>query len=88
MGWTTGIATYFLIWWIALFVTLPLGVKMAEPEPGHAHGAPENPRLVFKFLLTSVISAVIWLAIYGLIKIEIIDFRAISAAMMREDHMQ
>jgi predicted secreted protein len=88
MGWVTGIATYFLIWWIAIFVTLPLGVKMAEPQQGHAYGAPANPRLGFKFLVTSVISAIIWLVIYALVEIEIIDFRAISAVMMQEDRMQ
>ena len=38
MGWATGIMVYLVIWWIALFMVLPLGVRRVE-NPGKGAGA-------------------------------------------------
>lgn len=65
MDWFSGILVYFLIWWVVLFAILPWGVRIPdEPEPGHAAGAPSNPRLWLKALVTTIVSLVIWLAVY------------------------
>ena len=41
---STGFAIYFVIWWIALFLTLPFGVRSqhedGEGSPGSDPGAP------------------------------------------------
>ena len=45
MSVATGIAVYFVIWWIVLFAVLPWGVKIPDnPERGHATSAPEKRR--------------------------------------------
>lgn len=62
MDWGTGLATYVVIWWIALFAVLPWGIK-TDPETGQI-GAPLAPQLMRKFVATSLLSAVIWLIIY------------------------
>ena len=50
---------FFLLWWVVLFTTLPFGVRRAEnPQPGIDTGAPENPRLVTKALVTTGIAGV------------------------------
>jgi predicted secreted protein len=86
MDWFTGIVSYFLIWWTALFMVLPFWVRTPDkPEQGHMPGAPENPHLLRKFLVTSVLSAMIWLVVFGLSQARIIDFRAIAAQMVEED---
>jgi len=65
MNWLTGIVVYVLVWWVTLFIVLPLWVTPSEPgDPGFAAGAPRRPRLVLKAALTSAIAAIIWLAIY------------------------
>ncbi len=57
---------FVLIWWLALFTVLPIGVRRVEtPEPGHEAGAPENPKLWRKGLLTTVIAAALTGAIYA-----------------------
>lgn len=57
--------TYLNVWWLVLFVVLPVGVKRAEnPAPGHSHGAPENARLKEKFIATTLVAAVITAIIY------------------------
>lgn len=86
MDWFTGIIAYLLIWWTALFAVLPWGNRMAEnPVPGQMHSAPDVPRLKQKFLITTVVSVVLWLVLYVLVSADIIDFRQIAGAMMTED---
>lgn len=76
MGWVTGIILYVLVWWITLFTVLPLWVTPAEPDdPGHAAGAPQSPYLLRKIALTTVVSAVIWMAIYFVIRSPWFSFR-------------
>jgi len=76
MGWVTGIVVYVLAWWVTLFAVLPLWVTLAEPDdPGHAAGAPQRPRLLLKAAITTVVSAVVWLAIYFLVSSPFLSFR-------------
>lgn len=76
MAWVTGIVVYVLVWWITLFAVLPLWVTPAEPDdPGHAAGAPQRPRILLKMAITTVVSALIWLAIYLLVKSPWLSFR-------------
>jgi predicted secreted protein len=64
MGIGTGIAIYFLIWWVVLFAVLPWGVRPQGDEavPGSDLGAPQVPRVWMKLLWTTVVSAVIFAA--------------------------
>ncbi len=67
---STAFAIYFVIWWIALFLTLPFGVRSqhedGEAAPGTDPGAPVSTWLGRKLIWTTVISAVffavMWLA--------------------------
>jgi predicted secreted protein len=65
----SGIAVYFIIWWVVLFAVLPWGVQNAheagEPlEVGNEPGAPVRPRLLLKALITTIISALIFAIVY------------------------
>jgi len=56
---------FLIMWWLVLFTTLPFGVQRQEnPVPGTEAGAPENPRLWMKALVTTLITAVLTGAIY------------------------
>ena len=62
MDWFTACVLYVLIWWTALFAVLPLGVRpveQADRETGW-RGAPQEPRLGRKLVLTTLVSAVSW----------------------------
>jgi predicted secreted protein len=75
----TGIAVYIVVWWIVLFAVLPWGVRQSDaPQPGHADGAPENPRLWLKAGVTTLIAAVIWAAIYFVVQSDWISFREMA----------
>lgn len=77
MNWLVGIGMYVVLWWIAIFAVLPWGVKPSPlGDPGHAAGAPANPRLLLKAAITSVVAAVLWLIIYWAVTSDLIDFRS------------
>ena len=76
MTWFTGIATYFVVWWVVLFGVLPFGIKRhREREPGLDLGAPDEPRIWIKAGVTSVIATLVWLAVYAVIEAGLIKVR-------------
>ena len=57
----TSIIVYLLIWWTVIFTILPYGnAPDAKVQSGHATSAPANPRLKKKFIITTLVSFVIW----------------------------
>ena len=65
MSLATAIAIYFVIWWVVLFTVLPWGVRSQEEEGGDVvsgsdPGAPVIPRLWWKLVWTTVVSAVVF----------------------------
>jgi predicted secreted protein len=77
VGIATGLAVYFVIWWIALFAVLPFWTRPrdAAREEGGWRGAPERPHLLRKALVTSLVAAVIWLALHVGIEQGWVSFR-------------
>lgn len=72
----TGIMVYIVLWWLVLFTVLPWGVRPAEnPQAGHEIGAPEKPRLLLKFAVTTVVAGVIFGALYWFIDQGFVSFR-------------
>ncbi len=77
MNWVSGVVLYILIWWVALFAVLPIGVRaMDRPDAASGwRGTPAAPRIWVKVGLTTVVAAVIWLVAFGLITSGWISFR-------------
>ena len=80
MGITGSIIVYVLIWWIIFFSVLPLGIKsnkekFKETIEGIDPGAPINPRIGKKFLITTIITSIIFIVIYYLVKFDILNLR-------------
>lgn len=72
----TAILVYVVVWWIVLFTVLPWGAHPPEkPELGHATSAPEKPRLLLKFAITTVVAGIVFAAIYWFITADFISFR-------------
>ncbi len=86
MGIGTGIVAFIIIWWLTLFTVLPWGIQRnANPALGEDHGAPVKHRIALKALITTVIAAIIWGALYAAIEFDIFSFRDISGSYRRED---
>ena len=82
----TGIIVYMLIFWTVLFAVLPWGNQPPdEKDAGAMGGAPANPRIKQKFIITAIVSTILWVIISLLIHFEVVDFHAIAMQMKAED---
>tara|TARA_X000000368_G_C22672384_1_gene554502 strand:+ start:33 stop:287 length:255 start_codon:yes stop_codon:yes gene_type:complete len=73
MGITGSLIVYVLIWWIVFFSILPIGIKSQNREfkenlAGNDPGAPKNPNIVKKFLISTLITSIIFFVIYYVVK--------------------
>ena len=80
MGITGSIIVYVLIWWIIFFSVLPVGIqsnnrKFKEKSKGIDLGAPKNPNISKKFLITTIITSIIFIVIYYLVKFDLLNLR-------------
>jgi predicted secreted protein len=71
MGVTGAIIIYISIWWIVFFSILPIGIKSQNIKfedriNGNDSGAPKNPKIAKKFLITTLITSIIFAVIYYL----------------------
>ena len=80
MGITGSIIVYVLIWWIIFFSVLPVGIqsnkeKFKERIEGVDPGAPINPKIAKKFLITTIITSIIFIVIYYLVEFDLLNLR-------------
>jgi predicted secreted protein len=80
VGITGSIIVYVLIWWIIFFSVLPVGIqsnkeKFQERLDGIDPGAPINPKIGKKFLITTIITSIIFIVIYYLVKFNLLNLR-------------
>lgn len=82
MSWFSMLVVFLLVWWVTLFMVLPLGVRgQAEEDEvvkGTEPGAPVDSQMKRKIILTTIISIVIWALICAMIIFEWIDWRMFS----------
>ena len=80
MGITGSIIVYVMIWWIIFFSVLPIGIQskkevFKEKIGGIDPGAPKNPKIGKKFLITTLITTIIFAVIYYLVEIDLLNLR-------------
>jgi len=76
MNWVTGVAVYVCIWWVVVFAVLPWGVRpSSDAPPGTDPGAPADPQLLRKALVTTAIATLLWIAFYLVERSDLISFR-------------
>ena len=76
----TGLAIiYIIIWWIVFFAILPIDVERNKSViiEGEDPGSPENPKMLKKFIYCTVITTVLFIVIYLLMKFEYLNLRNI-----------
>ena len=80
MGITGSIIVFVIIWWIIFFSFLSVGIqsnkeKFRERIEGIDPGAPKNPKIAKKFLITTIITTLIFVVVYYLVKIDLLSLR-------------
>ena len=71
MGITSALVLFAVIWFMVLFVALPIGLRTQGDEgeivPGTQAGAPANLNLKRKLRIVTMVSFVLWVVIAGVI---------------------
>ncbi|MBN9250073.1 MAG: hypothetical protein BGO03_16770 [Mesorhizobium sp. 61-13] len=69
MSWISFTALFFVLWWLVLFAILPFGVKTQEDDGdvtlGTVPSAPRGPHMLRAVLWTTLVTAIIMGAFYG-----------------------
>ena len=77
---TTGlIIIYVIIWLIIFFVILPIDVNREKITiiEGEDPGSPENPKMLKKFIYCTLITTILFIMTYLLMKFEYLNLRNI-----------
>ena len=74
---TGSLIIYVLIWWIVFFALLPIDVNREKKQNiiGIDAGAPENPKIIKKFVYSTLITSIIFIIIFLLVKYEYLNIR-------------
>ena len=79
MSLSFAIAIYLVIWWTVLFAVLPIGVRTQGEDgavvPGTPESAPTRPRLVRVALITTLISALVFAALWAAVRYNVLDLQ-------------
>ena len=80
MGITGSIIVYVMIWWVIFFSVLPVGIQSNKETfkdniEGADPGAPKNPKIAKKFLITTIITSILFIMIYYLVKLGFFNLR-------------
>ena len=77
MGITGSIVIYVIMWWIVFFSLLPIDVNRNKNYKidGEDPGSPENPKIIKKFIYTTVISSVLFLIVFYLVNYNYLNLR-------------
>ncbi len=76
MSLSLALATYFICWWLALFMVLPFGVRTQQEEgsvvPGTVESAPFNPHIWTKLGITTLVAFLLFGLVYLVVATDLI----------------
>jgi predicted secreted protein len=76
MSTSLAIAAYLITWWITLFAVLPFRLGTDDEVQdvyAKAAGAPAAPKILLKFLLTTLVSAALFAVIYTVVTYKLVS---------------
>lgn len=84
MGPVTSVAIFITIWWTVLFAVLPWGIQThadagIDRGDGGDPGAPVNPKLKQKFLITTAIAAALFVVVWLIVKLGLVPLPELPA---------
>ena len=78
------IAAFLTLWWVVLFAVLPWGIQShaeagIEVHDGGAPGAPVNPKLKEKFLITTLVTAILFAILWLVVRFHVVELPPLAA---------
>jgi predicted secreted protein len=69
------IVVFVVLWWLVFFIALPIGIHTEEtPDQGNMKGAPKNPNIKMKMLITSIVTLILTASFFYLMQHGYFDF--------------
>nr|WP_321482962.1 DUF1467 family protein [uncultured Cohaesibacter sp.] len=82
MSLVSGLAVYFIIWWLSLFIVLPFGVRTQAEEQNQRLGttasAPAKAMMIRKAVATSILATALFAVFYWAVVIKGYGFDLLS----------
>ena len=77
MSITGSLIIFVSIWWIIFFSLLPIDVDRNHKRivEGIDKGSPENPKIIKKIIYTTIITSIIFIGIFMLVKYDYLNLR-------------
>ena len=79
MSLTGSIVVFIILWWLIFFTILPLNIKSqfenSKVIKGTDPGAPNNPQIVKKIIITTFVVSILCVIIYLLAYLDILNLR-------------
>ena len=80
---TSGIVLFAILWFVSLFMILPLFVRSQEEagevEPGTSAGAPDEPLMKKKLIWTTIAAVIGWIVVVAVIESGVISIADIAS---------
>lgn len=77
MGIAGSLMVIVIVWWLAFFMMLPIGVRSQIEDgnvvPGTEPSAPTSPNLMRKAIYAFLLALVIWAAMFALIEYKLVS---------------
>ncbi len=87
MNWFSALVVWLIIWWLVLFIILPIGIRGQAEEgdivKGTEPGAPHTLNIKRKFIQTTIISSVLWVLMCGLILSGLLSWEMLGSFFQR-----
>ena len=81
MSLTGSFVVFVIIWWLILFTILPRDINSQKDKDffveGADPGAPKNPKIIKKLIITTAITSILFAIIYFLNYFDILNVRRI-----------
>ena len=77
MSITGSLVVFVCLWWIIFFAILPIDVNREKKQNiiGIDAGAPKNPKIIKKLVYSTLITSIIFIIIFLLVKYEYLNIR-------------
>ena len=81
MSLTGSFVVFVILWWLILFIILPRDINSQKDKDfvvlGTDPGAPSNPNIVKKLIITTAVTSILFAIIYFLNYFDILNVRSI-----------
>lgn len=82
MNWFSAFVIWLILWWLTLFIILPIGIRGQAEEgeivEGSEPGAPHKLDIKRKFVQTTIIASGLWVVACGVILSGVVSWETLG----------